>query len=105
MTGFVVMSERDNVATAVSSIRSGTKVKVRVNGREVEVEVKDDIPFGHKFALRDIGVGENVVKYGEVIGVATKPIKAGEHVHVHNVVSSFIWRTMKEGEGVERTRV
>lgn len=98
MVKFIVMSEKDNVATAVSEIRSGTRVNVRVGGRELEVEVKNDIPFGHKFALRNIDVGENVVKYGEVIGVATKPIKAGEHVHVHvhNVVSSFVWKAMKE---------
>lgn len=42
--------------------------------------------YQHKFAVRDIGQGEQVLKYGEVIGEATRPIKAGEHVHVHNMV-------------------
>ncbi|MBS7287740.1 MAG: UxaA family hydrolase [Candidatus Freyarchaeota archaeon] len=97
MARFVVMSEKDNVATAVSDIPSGTRITVMVDGREVEVEVKSDIQFGHKFALKDIGVGEPVVKYGEVIGVASKPIKAGEHVHVHNVVSTFVWKAMGGG--------
>ena len=46
------------------------------------VEVRDD---GHKYALRSIAAGENVVKYGMPIGRATEPIAPGEHVHVHNV--------------------
>ena len=46
------------------------------------VEIRED---GHKYALRDIAEGENVVKYGMPIGHATCAIKKGEHVHVHNV--------------------
>ncbi|MDB5799036.1 MAG: galactonate dehydratase [Paucimonas sp.] len=42
------------------------------------------IPFGHKVALRPIGAGEAVIKYGVTIGRAIRPIAAGEHVHVHN---------------------
>jgi altronate dehydratase len=42
------------------------------------------VPFGHKVALRPIAEGEAVVKYGVEIGVATQPIPAGGHVHVHN---------------------
>jgi hypothetical protein len=42
------------------------------------------VPFGHKVALRPIAEGEAVVKYGVKIGVATQPIPAGGHVHVHN---------------------
>lgn len=102
MARFLVVNRKDNVAVAVSDIPAGTKVTVDVGEGSVEVEVKDDIPFGHKFALRDINVGEAVVKYGEVIGVASKPIRAGEHVHVHNVVSTFVWKSMKEGGRVER---
>ena len=40
---------------------------------------------GHKIALRDIGSGEKVIEYGTVIGAATKKIRAGEHVHTHNL--------------------
>ncbi|WP_333842642.1 UxaA family hydrolase [Limnohabitans sp.] len=42
------------------------------------------IPFGHKVALRAIQMGQPVVKYGVLIGVATHDIKSGDHVHVHN---------------------
>ena len=50
------------------------------------VEVRDD---GHKYALRDIAQGENIIKYGMPIGHATKPIAKGEHVHVHNVATNL----------------
>ena len=46
------------------------------------VEIRED---GHKYALREIAAGENVIKYGLPIGHATCTIKPGEHVHVHNV--------------------
>jgi len=55
------------------------------------VEVRDD---GHKYALRPIAVGENVIKYGMPIGHATAPIAVGEHVHTHNVKTNL-------GEAVE----
>ena len=50
------------------------------------VEVRDD---GHKYALRDIAAGENVIKYGMPIGHATCAIRKGEHVHVHNVATNL----------------
>lgn len=43
------------------------------------------IPFGHKVALCDIAVDTHVIKYGVVIGRATRSIRQGEHVHVHNI--------------------
>ena len=50
------------------------------------VEVRED---GHKYALRDIAAGENVVKYGMPIGHATRAIAKGEHVHVENVKTNL----------------
>ena len=44
---------------------------------------------GHKYALRDIKSGENIIKYGNPIGHATEDIKAGEHVHTHNVKTNL----------------
>ncbi|MBO5101269.1 MAG: altronate dehydratase, partial [Clostridia bacterium] len=44
---------------------------------------------GHKYALRDIKAGENIIKYGNPIGHATSDIKAGEHVHTHNVKTNL----------------
>ena len=45
------------------------------------------IPFGHKIAVAAMAAGAPVIKYGEVIGVATAEIRPGQHVHVHNVRS------------------
>lgn len=51
------------------------------------VTSKDDIPAGHKIAIKSIKKGEYIIKYGEIIGMAIKDISIGEHVHVHNVAS------------------
>ena len=56
-----------------------------INERD-NVEVRED---GHKYALRDIAEGENVIKYGMPIGHATGLIRKGEHVHVHNVKTNL----------------
>lgn len=82
----IKMNPKDNVATAIDDIKSGEVVGVK-NDEVFEVQVLQEIPFGHKFALRDISKGEAIVKYGEVIGRATAEIRKGEHVHVHNVES------------------
>ena len=59
---------------------------MRINKLDnVEINLAD----GHKYAARDIEAGENIVKYGSPIGHATVPIKAGEHVHTHNVKTNL----------------
>ena len=55
------------------------------SGKEVSVTSRNAVPLGHKIALRNIGSGEKVIEYNTVIGAATKPIKAGDHVHTHNL--------------------
>jgi altronate dehydratase len=84
MTGtrrYVVVDERDNVATVVETLKKGAVMETNVG----KVKLLRDIPEGHKFALSDIPRGDYVVKYGEWIGRATAEIPAGDHVHVHNV--------------------
>jgi len=83
----VVISEKDNVATATRAIKSGEKLTVRVGEKETEIAIKNDIKFLHKFALKDINKGDRIFKYGMLIGEATADISQGEHVHVHNVRS------------------
>jgi (2R)-sulfolactate sulfo-lyase subunit alpha len=53
--------------------------------RLTELRARQDIPIGHKVALKDMAVGETVVKYGIDMGRVVAPIKAGEHAHVHNI--------------------
>lgn len=83
----IVMNARDNTATAVEVIEAGTPVVVDIAGQEHNIEVIHKIPFGHKFSLTMIESGSPIIKYGEVIGCATKGIGPGEHVHVHNLES------------------
>ena len=74
---------RDNVATALVALPAGEAVPLET----LTVTLAADIPSGHKFAVRPIAKDEAVLKYGQPIGRATKPISPGEHVHVHNVIS------------------
>ena len=83
----VVMNAADNTATAVQAVESDVDVVLSIGGKPVTVHVADPISFGHKFAVRDIPKGEKIIKYGETIGLATQDIKAGRHVHVHNLES------------------
>jgi altronate dehydratase small subunit len=83
----IVMKPVDNVCTVVEAIEPGTSVTVAVGAEQLAVTVVDKIPFGHKFALRAIKRGEAVKKYGETIGLATRDILPGQHVHVHNLES------------------
>ena len=84
-----VIHESDNIGTAVvSDLVKGDSVGTNGRISDIEVTANADIPYGHKIALRDIASGETVYKYGLSIGSATKDIKAGDHVHVHNVESN-----------------
>ena len=78
---YVVVDERDNVATVVETLKKGEVMETSL-GR---LKLLRDIPEGHKFALYRIPKGGYVVKYGEWIGRATVDIPAGDHTHVHNV--------------------
>ncbi len=83
----IILNEKDNVATAVQVLVKGQTARVRRNREEVEIVMTEDIPYGHKFAVRDIAVGEDILKYGEVIGRATQSIANGSHAHVQNIES------------------
>lgn len=81
----VMMKPSDKVAVALMSIPAGSHVKVTCQGKSFDVELKEGIEFGHKFAVKPISKGEDILKYGEVIGSATTDIHIGEHVHIHNL--------------------
>lgn len=81
----LVLHSKDNVATAVRHLEKGKRISIKDVGNDADVILIQTIPFGHKFALKDIEPGEKIIKYGEVIGQATARINKGEHVHVHNV--------------------
>ncbi|TKX31652.1 UxaA family hydrolase [Campylobacter aviculae] len=77
MKSFIIVSEKDNVATALCDLKKGEKV--------ANVVLNNDIASGHKFALKDIKTDEAIIKYAEIIASANCDIKAGEWVHTHNI--------------------
>jgi len=77
----MVINPRDNVAVMVEPVSSGGAVEA---GGET-ITANNDIRQGHKIALKDIAKGEAIIKYSEVIGLATADIKRGDWVHSHNV--------------------
>jgi altronate dehydratase len=79
----VIINPDDNVAVALADIKKGEAIHLPDDS---EFAAQNDIPFSHKIALREISCGEEIIKYGEVIGKAGEEIKKGELVHTHNLV-------------------
>lgn len=77
----VVLHPDDDLAVAVRDIPAGSTVDAA--GRSVTARAV--VPAGHKIALRDLPAGAAVHKYGQLIGVATTDVAAGDHVHLHNL--------------------
>ncbi len=84
MNKFIVLSPADNVGVALAPLPAGTRIDVAGG-----VVLAEAVPQAHKFALRAIAKGENVVKYGLPIGHAVADIPAGGWVHVHNVKTNL----------------
>jgi altronate dehydratase small subunit len=83
----LVIHPDDDVAVALRDVAAGEAVVVRRAGALTEVRAVDAVPLGHKLALHPLAEGAPIRKYGECIGVATRAIAQGAHVHVHNLVS------------------
>jgi altronate dehydratase small subunit len=83
----LVANPEDNVATAIRSLKKGIRVLVERRKKGLKLILKEDIPFLHKFSIKKIDKGEDIIKYGEVIGKSLTQIKVGEHVHIHNIKS------------------
>ena len=83
----LLLGPHDDVATALRALTAGTTYRVRSPAGDIVLNVGNAIPMGHKVAVRDVSQGSVIRKHGEVIGAARMEIRAGEHVHVHNVVS------------------
>jgi len=81
----LIMHPSDNVATAVEEIQAGEDVAIPGSQTSVALRATEAIPFGFKIALEDIGCGEIVRKYGEMIGKASAAIVKGALVHIHNL--------------------
>ncbi|MEB2817418.1 UxaA family hydrolase [Campylobacter upsaliensis] len=76
MKAYIIINEKDNVATALRNLQKGEILE--------NIKLLNDIASGHKFALRDIKENEELIKYAQAIASANCDIKAGEWVHIHN---------------------
>jgi len=84
----VLHEAKDTVAVAVvEGIKAGTELNAWImdDDKVIQVKALQDIPIGHKVALKDMKTGDTVFKYGEDIGKVVADIKAGQHAHVHNI--------------------
>ena len=88
MIHFVVHDEGDSVGVVVvEGVKAGQDLTgwIMDQDREIIFKAESDIPIGHKLAIREIGEGDTVIKYGIDIGKAVAAIGPGEHAHVHNI--------------------
>ena len=81
MSKLFKINDKDNVAVALEELRKGEIID--------NIELLDDIPFGHKVLLNDLKSGENIIKYGNPIGHLTVDCKKGEHIHEHNLKTNL----------------
>ncbi len=82
----LLLSPRANVAAARQTIAAGERILIAGQ----LVTVAQDIPSGHKVAVRPIAAGEKIIKYGAPIGSATRDIAPGQYVHTHNIKSDYL---------------
>ena len=84
----IIHDEKDNVGVVVIETTKKDQecnAWIMENDKSVKVPSINEIPLGHKIALKDLKEGDTILKYGHDIGKVVKAIKKGDHVHVHNV--------------------
>lgn len=88
MIHFVLHDAKDTVAVVVvEGVKAGDELTgwIMDEDKTVRMKAKQDIPIGHKIALKDMAVGDTVWKYGIDMGKVVAPITAGQHAHVQNI--------------------
>ena len=84
----LVHDPRDNVGVVVvEGVAAGQELLgvQLVGDTDFRVVAAHDTPIGHKVALADLADGQDVIKYGEVVGRMVAPASRGDHVHTHNM--------------------
>ncbi|MBC5732758.1 UxaA family hydrolase [Flavonifractor sp. DFI.6.63] len=89
MINAVLMASNDDVVTVTQAVPAGGEICYQREGETFSLAAATDVPLYHKAALRDLAEGSSVIKYGEHIGHATRPIGRGEHVHTQNLSSTL----------------
>ncbi|MCI7813319.1 MAG: altronate dehydratase family protein [Lachnospiraceae bacterium] len=85
MQTYIKIHPADKVAVALCPLSAGTVISID----QKEINLLEDIPQGHKFALQDLSENEPVIKYGYPIGITKEPVKAGSWIHVHNMKTAL----------------
>ncbi len=88
MIHFIVHDEHDSVGVVVvEGIKAGDDVTgwIMDQDKTISLKTRNDIPIGHKLAIRQLANNDTVIKYGVDIGRTVAPIAVGEHAHVHNI--------------------
>ena len=89
MQNFIKINQADNVIVALTAIPRGERITIREHGKEETITAAQEIPAGHKMALMDIAMGNEVIKYGYCIGKASADIIKGEWIHTHNIKTAL----------------
>ena len=87
-TDIIIHDDKDNVGVVViDSIKKDQEYScwIMENDKTEKIQSINNIPLGHKIALKDFKEGDTILKYGHDIGKVVASIKKGDHVHVHNV--------------------
>jgi altronate dehydratase small subunit len=87
MTRAIVLHAGDNVATLIDAGEQGAACALQGEARG-QVVLLQAVPFGHKVCIRETAAGAEILKYGQVIGMAAKALRVGEHAHIHNIESA-----------------
>lgn len=81
----LVLNRADNIAVCLHDIPASTEILVKNNQDTFVMKTVDAISRGHKIAIQDMTKGEKIIKYSENIGVITKDVRKGSHIHIHNI--------------------
>jgi (2R)-sulfolactate sulfo-lyase subunit alpha len=88
MIHFVLHDAKDTVAVVVvEGVKTGDALTgwIMDEDKMINLQARQDIPIGHKIALKDMATGDTVWKYGIDMGKVVAPIQVGQHAHVHNI--------------------
>ena len=83
---YIIIDSKDNCATALEDISQDTKIELK----DKIIKINHNISLGHKFAINNIEIENYIIKYGEIIGIATESISEGDWIHTHNIKSTYL---------------
>lgn len=86
LSALILLHPDDNVFVCRAPVTAGQRLDIG----SIQVTAAVDVPVGHKIARMPLSVGDKVLKYGAPIGSMTAGVRAGEHVHLHNMKSDYI---------------